>query len=257
MDSLKVFISFSGKPSLKVAEALRDWLPAVLQRVKPFVSQADIGAGVRWAQHISKELADTSFGILCLTPDNIDNRWILFEAGALTKLPEGRAVPYLLNLSFSSVQAPLSQFQMKVADKEGTWELVKSINAVFEQDALAQATLEMLFEQMWPRLEAKLAAAAKEGPTRPRPDQSAMLEELLSMSRTQMKLAELSHGLLEKSFTRLFENWFLRRMGDRGEIPPSLQQRAFEMAEQVRSGQPMTVNLERLMSRKRPIDDEE
>lgn len=196
MDHLKLFISFSGKASLKVAEALRDWLPAVLQRVKPFVSQADLGAGVRWAEKISAELRDTSFGILCLTPENVDNRWILFEAGALTKLPEGRAVPYLLNLSYSSVQPPLAQFQMKVADKEGTWDLVSSINGVFGQDALAAGTLEMLFNQMWPQLEARLIEAMKISPAPKNPDQVKMLEEVVEATRRSNQILEAGMDLL-------------------------------------------------------------
>jgi len=46
-----------------LAEALRDWLPAVLQSVKPFFTPNDIEKGARWGKDISQELEASSFGI--------------------------------------------------------------------------------------------------------------------------------------------------------------------------------------------------
>ena len=53
---MKVFISFSGERSLAVAKALRDWLPKVLQAVKPWLSATDMDKGTRWQTEIPKEL---------------------------------------------------------------------------------------------------------------------------------------------------------------------------------------------------------
>jgi hypothetical protein len=82
---MKVFISWSGERSQALAQALRDWLPLVLHYVEPWLSQSDIEPGERWASEVSKELEVSNFGIICVTKENTESPWILFEAGALAK----------------------------------------------------------------------------------------------------------------------------------------------------------------------------
>jgi len=42
---MKVFISWSGELSHKVARIFRDWLPNVVQILEPYVSSEDIDKG--------------------------------------------------------------------------------------------------------------------------------------------------------------------------------------------------------------------
>jgi len=82
---MKVFISWSGDRSKKVAELLDDWIQCVIQAVNPWMSSKDIDRGALWFTEITDQLANTSIGIVCLTKENRNKPWILFESGALAK----------------------------------------------------------------------------------------------------------------------------------------------------------------------------
>lgn len=64
---MKVFLGWSGSTSHKVALAFHDWLPKVIQAIKPYVSSEDIAKGARWATEIAKELESSNFGIISQT----------------------------------------------------------------------------------------------------------------------------------------------------------------------------------------------
>lgn len=156
---MKVFLSWSGEPSKAVAQALREWLPDVIQNLKPWMSQKDLGAGVRWSTEIEGELRASAFGVICVTANNRHAPWLNFEAGAISNNLQGsRVVPYIFDMSFADIEGPLTQFQGKEATKEGTRELVQALNAVAGEQGLEATRLQTAFERMWPELEAKLRA---------------------------------------------------------------------------------------------------
>ena len=85
-------MSWSGEKSQKIGKALNDWLPSVLQFVRPFYSPDDIDKGTKWVSELSNKLSECDIGIICLTGDNLNKPWILFEAGALSKRLAGSNV---------------------------------------------------------------------------------------------------------------------------------------------------------------------
>ena len=127
---MEVFICWSGNRGLAAAQALRDWLPDVIQRVVPWLSKKDIDAGARWSPEIADRLDKTDFGIVCLTPESLSAKWIHFESGALAKrVDRSRVCPYLLlGVEPTDVVGPLAQFQANSADEPGTRNVVEAMN---------------------------------------------------------------------------------------------------------------------------------
>lgn len=59
---MKLFISWSGNRSKHIAQALRHWLPTVIQQLKPWMSDVDLQKGSEWNQMLTAELEGTPFG---------------------------------------------------------------------------------------------------------------------------------------------------------------------------------------------------
>lgn len=181
---MKIFISWSGKRSKALALALKDWLPLILQYAKPWVSEKDISAGERWALTVSAELEASNFGILCVTPENIDSEWMLFEAGALSKsMLDSKVIPLLFGLELSDLGGPLSQFQALKVDMQGLMDVVKAINTVSDSKA-SDATINQLVPALWPKLQLKIDSIPDQEDSEPnRRPQVEVLEDLVSEVR--------------------------------------------------------------------------
>lgn len=199
---MKVFISWSGKRSKAMANALKDWLPLILQYAEPWVSDKDIGAGDRWAQAIAGELETSNFGILCITPENLNSQWILFEAGALSKsMQDAKVIPLLFGLELSDLSGPLSQFQALKVDEQGMLDVAKAINGVAESKA-ADATIEQLVPALWPQLQQKLdeIPEKQESEKHMRP-QTEILEDLVSQVRgLGSRMRDFDPEIMEREF---------------------------------------------------------
>jgi len=204
-DRRNVFISWSGQRSKVVAETLRDWLPLVLQAVKPWMSDADIDKGSRGLDEVGRALEGMKIGIICLTPENLDAPWILYEAGALSKTLDAktRLCTYLLSgLRLQDVKPPLGMFQATKSDKEDTRKLLHTINKALDGEPVPDANLNTVFDGMWLRLEQKLAAIpAPEHKVESKRSADEMLAEILELSRAEAnrrsKIEDLSDALQE------------------------------------------------------------
>jgi hypothetical protein len=184
-----VFISWSGEQSRVAAQALKDWLPMVINAVEPWMSDADIDKGSRGLSEISNALGVIKFGIVCLTPDNQDSRWLNYEAGSLSKTIDGktRLWTYLLaGLTPERVIGPLGMFQHTRADKEDTRKLVHSINQAVSAEPIPEARLDSVFEGLWPNLEKRLLAIPAAGNSAKKRPTDEMVAELLDLVRSDV-----------------------------------------------------------------------
>jgi Sigma-70, region 4/TIR domain len=183
---MNVFISWSGSKSEAVAGALGEWLPGVINELKPFVSSRDIYAGTRWQSEIASQLGVSNFGIVCVTSENQGAPWLNFEAGALAKaLDVSRLIPLAVDLKPSDVEVPLGQFQAQPATEEGIRAIVVSLNDALGEQGLADDLLRNSFDVWWPRLKERLAAIEQETTTATPPARSErqLLEETLDTVR--------------------------------------------------------------------------
>lgn len=85
---MQLFISWSGERSKAIASAIRDWLPLIIQSVKPWFSPEDIDKGARWLGDLNTQLEKQSVAVICVTPESLNAPWLLFEVGALSKALE-------------------------------------------------------------------------------------------------------------------------------------------------------------------------
>lgn len=162
---MKVFISWSGDRSKLVAELLDDWIQCVIQAVDPWMSSKDIDRGALWFTEISDQLANTSIGIVCLTKENKNKPWILFESGALAKgLTSNRVCTFLIDLEPTDLENPLAQFNHTFPTRDSIWELVRTINLTSKEHALKESILSRVFDTYWPQFEESFEKIIKSTP---------------------------------------------------------------------------------------------
>lgn len=184
---MKVFVSWSGQRSKAVAELLSDWIKCVLQASQPWISTRDIDKGAIWFSEISDQLRETAAGIVCLTQENKNKPWILFETGALAKgLSTNRVCTFLIDLSPSDIEDPLAQFNHTLPEKSSMWGLISSLNSCLENARLDERILKQVFDTYWPKFELSfaevVAATPQEADVAPRSGDS-ILAEILSNTR--------------------------------------------------------------------------
>jgi len=188
---MKVFISWSGPLSRKLAEAIRSWIPAVLQAARPYFTPDDVEKGTRWGQEVSKELELSSVGVFCLTSDNLEAPWIMFEAGALAKhLDKSRVCPILFGgVDNTDLKGPLVQFQAVKFEKPDIKKLIDCINAQCGESKLESQVLASVFDMWWPKLETEVSsvlAQHKASPNEKKRSDRELIEEVLELSRASM-----------------------------------------------------------------------
>lgn len=197
MEKMKIFISWSGSRSFAVAEALEKNLRFINNAFDPWLS-ANMPKGSRSRDQITRALATATAGIICLTPSNLNERWILYEAGAISKTvqKETLACTLLIDLKPSDVSQPLGDFQHTFLTKESLFEMIKTLNEAAEESAQKETQLSEAFEICWPRLKAKLDNLPSDGPANPpqRTTTDLLAEVLDTVRRTGQDTASLKQA---------------------------------------------------------------
>ena len=185
--STKVFISWSGDLSRQLAETVRNWLPGVLQYVKPYFTPDDIEKGTKWSSEIIGELEGSEVGIICLTRDNLNKPWILFEAGALSKnFGKSKVCTLLFGVDSSDLTGPLTGFQDTKFNKSDFKKMIESINNEGGDAKLDPKVLDQVFEMWWDKLEKdinEILNGHQKKDVAPTRSDREILEEVLDLAR--------------------------------------------------------------------------
>jgi hypothetical protein len=191
---LKIFISWSGTKSKEAAIAIRSWLPDVMQFVKPWMSDLDIPKGAHWPKTLSDELAQSQAGVICVTHENREKPWLLFEAGSLARnfADQSRVCVLLIDLGPEELPGPLALYQAAKADEDDAWRLLLSLNRIAGEQQLDDDRLRRSFERHWPDLHSRLSPLKHQhSEADTQPERSMLQEILLEVRDVKRDLADL------------------------------------------------------------------
>lgn len=160
----KIFISWSGKSSKKIAIELKNILEKkifVSTDLECFVSTIDIASGDDWWNKIKTELKKCKQGILCVTKENIKAPWIFYEAGAMVAR-DVPTIPLLFNCSIVALErSPIKGKQcVDFYDQQQFVKMISDINSKMDLlpvnkqqlDPIAKAAYEELKKALQPTL---------------------------------------------------------------------------------------------------------
>jgi len=204
MAKMDIFISWSGPRSRAVAEALKKYLPMIVNDFNPWHSSTDIDKGSRSSEEIARALTNARAGIICLTPNNLKEPWILFEAGAIAKTVREKPLACTLligDLQITDVSGPLSQFQATKPTEADILHLVETLNKALGESAIPETQLAAAFELCWPKLKHTLDNLPPDGTGKTSPGRTAedTLKELLELSRqTSLGIVESHRQTIEQ-----------------------------------------------------------
>jgi hypothetical protein len=185
---MKVFLSWSGDRSRRIAQVFRDWLPSVIQQLEPWMSEEDIAKGSDGLMEIANQLDGSETGIVFLTPENLASTWIAYEAGALAaRIGKPCVSPFLFMLTPEQVTGPLARLQSTRHTKEDLRRLIATLNGRLGEGKLTVERLDKAFDMCWKGLTSALDEIPK---THPAGDHAAptrtsdeMLREILDIVR--------------------------------------------------------------------------
>lgn len=165
---IKLFLAWSGDKGRLVAEALVKWLPEVIPDVKPWMSDRNIVDTV-WFNEIVTAINEAKAGIVCLTRENFDRPWILFEAGGLMVNCDKTAVFNLLldvkAEELDGLNYPLFPCELYSFQKERVLSILKALNEMSDpSQRLKPEEVKKRFETHWKELESELNAISQNIP---------------------------------------------------------------------------------------------
>lgn len=162
----KIFISWSGKNSKKIAIELKEVLEKKIfasKTLECFVSTVDIASGDDWWNKIQKELKQCKQGILCITKENIKAPWIYFEAGAMIAR-DVPTIPILFNCNIKSLEGSpiIGKQSVDFYDQSQFLQMIYDINKSMDLLPIQKTQLDAIAKDAYSELKTVLQPILKQ-----------------------------------------------------------------------------------------------
>ncbi len=203
---MNVFISFSGENGKQIAKILHEYLPRFIQAVRPFYSEESIEKGAVWSNKLFESLSECQHGLIVLTKDCIESRWIYFESGAIfSKFGTRKVVPILFGLEKFEIGLPLNSFQMAEFNREEFAKILSMLNEDLKSEKLDDEILESTISAFWDRMIEKINSSI-ETKTKQKVDEINPIDKIIkSIEQINLDMQEQQRGMyyLRKSMQSL------------------------------------------------------
>ncbi len=192
---MKLFLSWSKDESKQYANVFKEELPTLFPNTEIFMSDTDISMGSFSIPTIMQELENSTYGILFITPDNKDEPWINFEAGALSKgLSDMHVTPIgFRGIEMEYLSSPIKNYQGFLFEELKFKKTMNEINRLTDTP-LPKKTFDVLLNSVWESLsdkiekitdDYKIDKKSKEDPVEGK--LNLILSELTKMNRNKNK----------------------------------------------------------------------
>ena len=120
--------------------------------MKIFFSPTDVEPGGLWRAVLKRALTKADIGVFFLTGEAGRSPWVLFEGGAVGKLPGSRVFTIMVDLD-TRVPPPFKQYQATQLERDDIWRLIQAIRKQLSKahgHTVDARKLRDQFEQWWP-----------------------------------------------------------------------------------------------------------
>ena len=162
---MKVFLSWAGVRSRKIAEILQEELTQIFNsRIFFWISSNDISIGGVFDAEIFTALQESDVSIVCLLSSNRTKPWIYFEAGAVFGRQydpvhnKDAIIPMIFDKTKTDqfTDTPFKQLQLIRFSRAKMLKTLNTLNRKYKEKngefAIDQSVLERNFEEYWPRI---------------------------------------------------------------------------------------------------------
>ncbi len=163
---MKIFFSWSGQLSKKIAKILKPWIEEDIfpsENIDVFISDEDIQYGAEWYQDVKRNLIECDLAIIFLTPENMNAPWLNFEAGAIA-IGENNSpvIAFLIDVPSQNIKSPLKQYQCLDINNETINKLVCDIKQIGNFKTPSLEHIDVILEKSYASLKSSILEAKEQ-----------------------------------------------------------------------------------------------